>query len=201
VKRIDRNIVSPMVIALGLAMLFFGDWVLILHAQTAQVSTMGEDVHNTPVPLPAPEQPIPYSHKVHLALGLACQFCHTNPDGGRLMTFPPTATCMKCHAIQGKNKPSIQKLAAYQNTKTAVPWVRVYTVLPGVAWSHRRHLDAGMKCETCHGDVSQMQVMTNVKSVNTMVGCLDCHKLHNAPTTCTTCHIAWAPEMVVSKKQ
>ncbi len=53
-----------------------------------------------------------------------------------------------------------------------------------------------MKCEMCHGNVSQMQVMTNVKSVNTMVGCLDCHKLHNAPTTCTTCHPAWAPEMV-----
>jgi len=34
-----------------------------------------------------------------------------------------------------------------------------------------------------------------------MVGCLDCHKLHNAKTTCTTCHAAWAPEMVVEKKQ
>jgi hypothetical protein len=43
--------------------------------------------------------------------------------------------------------------------------------------------------------------MTNVKSVNTMVGCLDCHTLHSAPTTCTTCHPAWEPEMGVNKKK
>jgi Cytochrome c7 and related cytochrome c len=73
--------------------------------------------------------------------------------------------------------------------------------LLGVKWSHKTHLDAGMKCEMSHGNVSQMLVMTNVKSVNTMVGCLDCHTLHNAKTTCTTCHPAWAPEMVVDKKK
>jgi hypothetical protein len=71
-----------------------------------------------------------------------------------------------------------------------------------VNWSHRRHLDAGMKCEMCHGDVSQVDAngMTDFKSVTSMGGCLSCHKLHNAPTTCTTCHPAWAPGMVVAKK-
>jgi len=200
VKRMVRIFGSPVLIALSLAMLFFGSSTSVLHAQSVQSPAISKDVHDTPVPLPAPEQPLPYSHKSHLALGLECQFCHTNPDRGRLMTFPDTATCMKCHASFGKNRPSIQKLAAYDKAQTAIPWVRVYTVLPGVAWSHRRHLDAGMKCEMCHGNVSQMQVMTNLKSVNTMVGCLDCHKLHNAKTTCTTCHMAWAPDMVVEKK-
>ena len=28
----------------------------------------------------APAQPLPYSHKKHLALGLRCQQCHTNPS-------------------------------------------------------------------------------------------------------------------------
>jgi hypothetical protein len=199
VKRMGRNFGSPALIALDLAILFFGGSLLALQAQSAKPQEFLQDVPDTPVPLPAPEQPLPYSHKAHLALGLECQLCHTNPARGRLMTFPETSTCMKCHASFGENRPNIQKLAAYDKSKTAVPWVRVYTVLPGVAWSHRRHLDAGMKCEMCHGDVSKMQVMTNVKSVNTMVGCLDCHKLHNAKTTCTTCHPAWAPEMVVEK--
>jgi hypothetical protein len=197
----DRNFGSSMLIAGGLAMLFFGGSFLVLHSQSAKPQDFSDDVHDTPMPLPAPEQPLPYSHKAHLALGLECQLCHTNPDRGRLMTFPETSTCMKCHASFGMNRPSIQKLTSYDKAKTAIPWVRVYTVLPGVAWSHRRHLDAGMKCEMCHGDVSKMQVMVNVKSVNTMVGCLDCHKLHNAKTTCTTCHAAWAPEMVIEKKQ
>ena len=199
-KRIDRKFGVPALIALGLATILFGGSRPALQAQSAKSQDYSHDVHDTPVPLPAPEQPLPYSHKAHLALGLECTLCHTNPDRGRMMTFPDTATCMKCHASFGQNRPSIQKLAAYDKSKTAVPWVRVYTLLPGVNWSHRRHLDAGMKCEMCHGDVSQMSVMTNVKSVTTMVGCLDCHKLHNAQTTCTTCHSAWAPDMAVAKK-
>jgi hypothetical protein len=201
VKRDTRNFGLPVVFALALAILFFGGSCLSAAAQSTSPQTASQDVHDTPVPLPAPQQPLPYSHKAHLALGLQCTFCHTNPGGGRLMTFPDTAICMSCHASFGKNGASIQKLAAYDKSKTPIPWVRVYTVLPGVKWSHKTHLDAGMKCEMCHGNVSQMQVMTNVKSVNTMVGCLDCHTLHNAKTTCTTCHPAWAPEMVVDKKK
>src|SRR3974390_3225002 len=120
--------------------------------KTAPVRAIAKPmVPDNPSPHPAPEQPLPYSHKQHLAFSLPCAKCHTNPEPGRLMTFPETATCMKCHASFGKNRPSIQKLAGYDKSKTAVPWVRVYAVLPGVAWSHRRHLDAGMKCEMCHG--------------------------------------------------
>jgi len=153
-----------------------------------------------PVPAPAPVQPIPYSHKTHLALGLQCQGCHENPDPGVLMTYPATATCMKCHNNVAKDKPSIQKLAGFDKSGTPVPWVRVYTALPGTSYSHRKHLDAGMKCEMCHGPAAQMDVMAQVKSTTSMSGCLSCHKLHNAPTSCTTCHAAWAPGMVVVKR-
>ena len=158
-----------------------------------------QDVPNTPVPPPAPVQPIPYSHKTHLALGLRCQGCHVNPDPGALMTFPATAICMQCHNGIATDKPSIKKLTEYSNSQTPVPWVRVYKVLPGVEWSHRKHLRAAMKCEMCHGAVADMPVMAEVKSVRSMNGCIGCHKLHNAPTACTTCHAAWAPGMVVAK--
>src|SRR5665213_3485622 len=98
-------------------MLFFGGSQPAAAAQSApavsSAPSASQDVHDTPVPLPAPQQPLPYSHKAHLALGLQCTECHTNPDHGRLMTFPDTATCMKCHASFGKNRPSIQKLIAY----------------------------------------------------------------------------------------
>jgi hypothetical protein len=137
-----------------------------------------------------PVQPIPYNHKTHLALGLECNTCHTNPDPGKLMTFPATSTCMSCHAAVAKNKPAIQKLAAFAKSQQDVPWVRVYTVLPGVNWTHRKHLDAGMKCETCHGQVAEMEAMSEAMSVTTMGVCINCHKANNAPTVCQTCH-AW----------
>lgn len=158
-----------------------------------------QDVPNTPVPPPAPAQPIPYSHQTHLALGLKCAGCHVNPEPGALMTFPATKICMQCHANIATDKPAIQKLTEFSKSQTPVPWVRVYKVLPGVEWSHRKHLQAGMKCEMCHGPVADMPVMAEVKSVRSMNGCIGCHKLHNAPTSCTTCHPAWAPGMVVAK--
>lgn len=137
---------------------------------------------------PAPVQPIPYSHKKHLAVGLECKKCHTNPDPGKLMTFPATSTCMECHVTIAKAKPSIQKLAEYAKSKQAIPWVRVYTVLPGVAWNHRPHLEAGVKCETCHGQVRELEAMAEVTSVTTMYSCLNCHELNHAKAACDTCH-------------
>jgi hypothetical protein len=137
---------------------------------------------------PAPAQPLPYSHKKHLAFGLECKKCHTNPESGKLMTFPATGVCMECHVTIAKDKPAIQKLAQFAKSKQAIPWLRVYTVLPGVAWSHRPHLEAGVKCETCHGQVREMDAMSEVTSVTTMYACLNCHEMNHAKTACDTCH-------------
>ena len=104
------------------------------------------------------------------------------------MTFPDAARCMQCHATVAKDKPSIQKLASYAKSKQAVPWVRVYRVLPGVAWSHGPHLQAGWNCETCHGQVRGMEQMSEVTSVTTMYVCLNCHEMNHAKTACDTCH-------------
>ena len=54
---------------------------------------------------PAPVQPLPYSHKKHVALGLDCRTCHVNPDPGKLMTFPPTTLCMGCHQGIAADRP------------------------------------------------------------------------------------------------
>src|SRR5712671_1987340 len=61
-------------------------------------------------PPPAPEQPIPYSHKVHLAQGLKCVMCHETVETDDHATLPPTATCMGCHANVKTDSPHIQKL-------------------------------------------------------------------------------------------
>ena len=145
-------------------------------------------VPDNPADHSAPPQPIPYSHKQHLALGLQCKECHTNPEPGRLMTFPSVERCMQCHVTIAKEKPSIQKIAQYAHSKEEIPWVRVYKVLPGVNWSHQPHLAAGVKCETCHGAVAEMTTMSEVTSVTTMYPCIHCHELNHAKTACDTCH-------------
>ncbi len=160
--------------------------------QPAAAPEVKQEVPDNPVEHAPPEQPIPYSHKTHLALGLPCSTCHTNPAPGNLMTFPATTTCMSCHISIATNKPAIQKLAEFSKSRQPIPWVRVYKVLPGVTWTHRKHLDAGMKCQMCHGQVALMDRMSETTSVTTMGVCLKCHTEHGAPTVCSTCH-SWPP--------
>jgi hypothetical protein len=136
----------------------------------------------------AATQPLPYSHKTHIAAGLKCSDCHTNPEPGDRMEFPATAKCMGCHTTIAKEKPAIQKLAGFAKSNEPIPWMRVYVVSAGVYWNHRSHLEAGLKCETCHGPVARMDVMANVTNVTTMAGCVDCHRQSKAGTGCAFCH-------------
>lgn len=140
--------------------------------------------------LMAQEQPIRYNHKTHLALGLKCQDCHAGPDPGFYMTFPATSKCMTCHSTIAKDGPAIKKLAAYAASKEPIPWVRIYTVPSDIFWSHRSHLNSGIKCEVCHGQVALMDRMVKARDVTTMEGCMACHKEYKGPRGCESCHEA-----------
>jgi hypothetical protein len=161
----------------------------VLAALFAVAMVLAAQQENKPVqPAPPPVQPLPYSHKTHLAQGLKCKECHANPDPGDRMTFAPASKCMACHLTIAKDQPAIQKLAGYAKSKEPIPWVRVYSVAAGVYWSHRSHLEAGLKCEDCHGRVADMDVIAKWKDVTTMQGCIACHRQNKAETGCEFCH-------------
>ncbi len=133
-------------------------------------------------------QPIPFSHKRHIALALKCKDCHPNPDPGEAMTLPSAAKCMQCHVSIANDKPAVQRLAEYARNKQDVPWVSIYHLPNWVFWNHRTHLDAHTGCDSCHGDVSSMNVITRVTNASTMGGCVACHQKKEASTGCQTCH-------------
>jgi hypothetical protein len=146
----------------------------------------------SPVPTyvpPPPVQPLPYSHKQHLALGLQCATCHSMPEPGDAATLPSTAVCMKCHAQVKTDSPHIQKLAGANASGEAIDWKRVYRVASFVTFSHKPHVKGRepATCETCHGEVREMDVMQRVKDIS-MGSCVQCHEEHQAPTRCDSCH-------------
>lgn len=153
-------------------------------------SAAKQEVPDNLAPHPAPEQPIPFSHKKHAAMGLQCAMCHTNPEPGRQMTLPPTQTCMGCHVGIATDKPAIVKLTELSKRDEPIAWQGVYELMPGVTWDHRAHLRAGMQCTMCHGPVAELDQMAKLTSVTSMASCISCHESHGAKRTCDTCH-AW----------
>lgn len=135
----------------------------------------------------APAQPLPYSHKTHLALKLQCKMCHTNPDPGEVMGYPATSKCMSCHSAVKTDSPHIQKLAALAKENKDVPWVRVYQVPSYVNFSHRIHVQAGTECATCHGPVAERDVIAKEVATN-MGACMNCHQEKKVSNDCSLCH-------------
>ncbi len=137
---------------------------------------------------PAPVQPLPFSHKLHLSKSLDCKDCHSMPEPGDHATFPATARCMACHVEIKKDSEAIQKLADYHKKQEAIPWKRVYRVPEYVFFSHKVHVTkAKAACETCHGPVRDRDVMRKEKETS-MAVCMDCHKASAASVACDYCH-------------
>ena len=134
-----------------------------------------------------PQQPVAFSHKQHVALGLGCRDCHVNPDPGVAEGLPAASKCMSCHFSIAKDRPAIQKLKEYADRKEAIPWAAVYEIPNFVRFSHRVHAKAGFPCAKCHGPVETRDALWRETDLS-MAGCVACHRQHKASTNCRACH-------------
>jgi hypothetical protein len=128
----------------------------------------------------APEQPIPYSHKLHVdELGIDCRYCHANVERSQEAMIPPTQTCRGCHAIipAKLDSPKLAPLRASWASGDPVAWLRVHKLPDHVFFDHSVHLAAGVGCVTCHGRIDQMEVVRLDKPIS-MGWCLECHRDH-----------------------
>jgi hypothetical protein len=143
----------------------------------------------------APPQPLPFKHSQHIQAGATCLYCHPGARRGEVAGLPSTAKCMGCHTSVQPQNPADQKdidqLIAAWDAKKPIEWVKVTDEPDFVRFWHRPHIAAGVACESCHGDVSNMGY---AKSYNLNMGfCLSCHR-QQAPelitklTDCATCH-------------
>jgi hypothetical protein len=147
----------------------------------------------------APEQPIAFSHKLHAGdMKIDCQYCHTGVEKGRHAMVPAAETCMNCHRIARKDRPEIIKLTKYYEDGAAILWKRIHRVPEFAYFDHSVHVNRGIDCVNCHGDVRQMETVAQMNSF-TMSSCLDCHRnaheklpglknIKNGPENCWACH-------------
>ena len=100
---------------------------------------------------------------------------------------------MGCHqVIPGANRPEeVKKLMQYWNDKKPIPWVRIYKIADHAHYPHMRHIQAGLQCQQCHGEVQTMDVINQRSPVwggKNMGWCIDCHRKSGASDDCAVCH-------------
>ena len=125
----------------------------------------------------APDQPIQFSHKLHAGYyEIPCQYCHTGVEKAKSANIPSANICMNCHGELRTGSPEIQKIYASIENNAPIKWVRVHN-LPDLAYfNHSQHVKVGgIECETCHGDIKEMEVVQQ-HSLLTMGWCIACHR-------------------------
>lgn len=146
-----------------------------------------------------PTQPIPYSHKLHAGtLKIPCLYCHVNATRSRVAGVPSVETCMNCHRVTKVDSPDIKKLTEIYNSGAPMEWKRIHSLPDHVYFDHRPHVNAGIACQTCHGEIQTEERVYQHMSMR-MSNCLGCHRdpgaalptgspIKRGPENCYACH-------------
>lgn len=128
-----------------------------------------------------PDQPIKFSHKVHVTGNqIDCMYCHHTAGKSKSANIPSTNLCMNCHIVvrEGTNSGTfeIDKLVKAYEEGRSVEWIRIHELPDHVFFSHAQHVGAGkLDCVQCHGKIEDMDVVRQVNDLS-MGWCIDCHR-------------------------
>ena len=164
---------TALLIAVGFFGLLFGYWVNAAYLAGA-----------------SPVQPIDFSHKIHAGdYEIPCMYCHLQARRSISAGVPSVNKCVNCHKSIATERPQIRKVMHYWHNQEPIPWIKVHDLPDFVYFPHKRHVAAGLECQTCHGPVETMERVSR-EAPNTMGECLNCHKEHEVENglDCWTCH-------------
>lgn len=123
-----------------------------------------------------PEQPVPFSHTLHAGqLGIDCRYCHTYVDRSSHSNVPATSTCMNCHNQILPQSVALQPVRESYATGEPIEWVNIHEVPDYVYFNHAVHVNRGISCVHCHGQINQMDEVYHAKTLS-MGFCLECHR-------------------------
>jgi len=124
----------------------------------------------------APTQPVAFSHEFHAGtLDIDCRYCHTFVDRSAHSNVPGSNVCMSCHSMVLKNDPRLATVRQSYDSGEPIPWVRVHKAPDYVYFNHSVHVNRGIGCVECHGQVDEMEVVYHAKQLS-MGFCLECHR-------------------------
>ena len=85
----------------------------------------------------------------------------------------------------------------YENNGKPIEWSKIHSLADFVYFNHSAHVNRGVDCQKCHGEVQTMERVRQVTDF-TMGYCVNCHRdvnknginglKVNAPIDCSGCH-------------
>lgn len=124
----------------------------------------------------SPSQPLAFSHRQHAGdMHIACQYCHIGTGKTRHAGIPASSTCMNCHRLAAVDSLGVAHLRQLYEQRQPVSWKRIYRLPDYAYFAHDAHVSSGIDCESCHGEVAEMEVVRQVHPLS-MGSCLDCHR-------------------------
>jgi len=123
-----------------------------------------------------PIQPVTFSHATHVdQLGMDCRYCHSAVERSWFSNIPSSSTCMNCHNQVLKDDPRLALVRESAATGKPIPWVQIHHVPDYVYFNHSVHVNRGISCVECHGQINQMDEVYHAQPLS-MTFCLDCHR-------------------------
>ncbi len=149
-----------------------------------------------------------FSHKLHLASGLNCNFCHSAAASSATETdslLPQAELCLACH--NGQTAPEIdvsplrereaaERLFRFSHEQhlalgNAAPKIAA-ALDSGKYLGHppdiRTQLETENSCVACHRGLDQAETVDSKLHLPGMSDCLVCHDRVDAPFSCEQCH-------------
>ena len=122
------------------------------------------------------EQPVPFSHKHHVSqLGIDCRYCHTAVEKSASAGLPPTKTCMNCHQQMWVSAELLKPVRESYAANIPIEWTKVHNVPHYTYFNHSIHVNKGVGCKSCHGEIDQMNLVHQANTL-LMEWCLNCHR-------------------------
>jgi hypothetical protein len=122
------------------------------------------------------EQPVPFSHKHHVSgLGIDCRYCHASVEDSAFAGIPSTETCMTCHSQLWTDAPLLAPVRQSLAMNERLKWIRVHDLPDFAFFDHSIHVNKGIGCTTCHGQVDEMPLTWQEHTLY-MKWCLECHR-------------------------
>jgi formate-dependent nitrite reductase cytochrome c552 subunit len=123
-----------------------------------------------------PIQPVAFSHEIHAGqLGMDCRYCHDGVEKSWYSNIPTASVCMNCHNQVLKDSPKLELVRESALSGKPIPWVQIHKTPDYVYFNHSVHVNRGVSCVKCHGQVNHMDEVRHDQPFS-MSFCLDCHR-------------------------